>query len=335
MYKVCVVSFTYNHSQFIEDAMNGFVAQNTDFPFVAVIVDDASTDNTSQIITSYFNHYFDTSDTSVAYQETTEYGTLLYARHKTNLNCFFAIVLLRENHYCQNKSKRLYLSRWLDNSDYAALCEGDDYWTKPLKLQKQVDYMEAHPECSMTACSALWQVEDRYLSCGCQKRHDCNLTTDEVIRKGGYYLATASLLFRVELSKDWPLWRKKANVGDYPLQILGTLRGSLHFFQETMCVYRYRVPGSFSDEHRVWSADFLYAKITWMKLLDRDTRHKYTGPIYFSLFNTCYRDLYITRQVGLFKYLSALIKSDHKFYNASKLREDIKSRSMNNHYANG
>ena len=195
--------------------------------------------------------------------------------------------------------------------------------------------MEIYPECCMTACSALWQVEERNLPCGCHKRHDCNLTTDEVIRKGGYYLATASLLFRSELSKDWPIWRRKANVGDFPLQVLGTLRGTLHFFQESMCVYRYRVPGSFSDEHRVWSADFLFAKIEWMKLLDRDTRHKYKRPIYFHLFNTCYRDLYITRQVGLLKYLTALMKSDRKFYNASNLRKDIESRLMKKHYANG
>lgn len=335
MYKVGIRCYTYNHSHFIEDAMNGFVMQKTDFPFVATIVDDASTDNAQQIITSYFNRFFNSEDSSVAFREDTGFGTILYAQHRTNLNCFFAIVLLKKNHYSQKKKKRPYVSRWLDDAEYVALCEGDDYWTDPLKLQKQVDYMESHPECCMVACSAFWETEGRYLSCGCQKQYDCNLTTDEVIRKGGYYLATASLLFRMELSRDWPLWRKKANVGDFPLQILGTLRGTLHFFQERMCVYRYRVPGSFSDEHRVWSADFLYAKIAWMKLLDRDTRHQYKRPIYFHLFNTCYRDLFITRKVGLVKYLIAMIKSDRKFYNASSLREDIKSRLNKNHNTNG
>jgi glycosyltransferase involved in cell wall biosynthesis len=335
MYKVCIQCNAYNHSGLIEDAMNGFVMQKTDFPFVAAIVDDASTDGTPRVITNFFERNFNIEDKTVSSRKDMGYGTVLFARHRTNLNCYFAILLLNENHYSQRKRKDPYLKPWVDNSEYIALCEGDDYWTDSLKLQKQVDYMEVHPECCMAACSAIWRTEEGYQLCGCQKQRDCDLSTDEVIRKGGYYLATASLLFRKELSRDWPLWRRKANVGDFPLQILGALRGTLHFFQETMCAYRFRVVGSFSDEHRVWSADFLFAKIAWMKLLDRDTRHKYRRPIYFNLFNTCYRGLFITRQVGLFKYLTALIKSDHKFYNAAQFREDIKSRLTKNHHSNG
>lgn len=142
--KVCIRCATFNHSRFIEDALNGFVMQETDFPFVAAIVDDASTDGESQVLRDYYYRCFDNENSTVAYKEETEYGTILYAQHKVNKNCHFAIVLLKENHFSQKKSKLPYYSRWSDDVPYIALCEGDDYWTDPLKLQKQVNYLENH-----------------------------------------------------------------------------------------------------------------------------------------------------------------------------------------------
>lgn len=149
MYKVCVQCYTYNQAPLIVDAMNGFVMQKTDFPFVAGIVDDASTDNTAQIISCFLERNFDTEDTTFSFREEMKYGTVLFARHKTNLNCFFAVLFLKENHYSKNKSKLPYLSRWRDDAEYVAPCEGDDYWTDPMKLQTQVDYLDDHKEYSL------------------------------------------------------------------------------------------------------------------------------------------------------------------------------------------
>ena len=126
--------------------MNGFVIQKTSFPFVTVIVDDASTDNNQEVITDYFNKFFDTNNPSVAFREEAEYGTVMFARHKTNKNCFFAIILLKENHYSRKKSKWPYYRRWSEDSKYIAICEGDDYWTDSLKLQKQVRILDDNPE---------------------------------------------------------------------------------------------------------------------------------------------------------------------------------------------
>ena len=149
MFKVCIRCNTYNHSCFIEEALRGFVIQKTDFPFVVAIVDDASIDGTPQIITSFFGRYFDTGDSSIACREETEYGTVLFARHNTNSNCYFAIVLLKENHYSKKKSKLPYLSRWRDEAEYIASCEGDDYWTDPMKLQTQAVFLDEHEEFSL------------------------------------------------------------------------------------------------------------------------------------------------------------------------------------------
>ena len=145
-YTVCVKCMTFNHASFITDAIKGFTIQQTSFPFVCVIVDDASTDGEPRVLRDYYFRDLDYKNSAVAYQEDTEYGTILFARHRANKNCYFAIILLKENHHSQNKSKFPYYSRWSDNAVYIAPCEGDDYWSDPQKLQKQVDYLENHSD---------------------------------------------------------------------------------------------------------------------------------------------------------------------------------------------
>ena len=140
---------TYNQSAYITDAMNGFVMQQTSFPYVCAIIDDASTDGEQEVIRKYLVDYFEMTDNSVAYQKEMDYGSVLFARHKTNRNCYFAVTFLKENHYSQKKTKLPYLKEWLDNVKYVALCEGDDYWTDPLKLQKQVSFLEKHSDYSL------------------------------------------------------------------------------------------------------------------------------------------------------------------------------------------
>ena len=142
-----VSCMTYNQVSYIEDAMNGFVMQQTDFPFVCTIVDDASNDGEQNVIKKYIQEHFDLQDSFVAYEKDVDYGHVTFAQHKSNKNCYFAVIYLKENHYSQKKSKLPYLTEWMDTK-YIALCEGDDYWTDPLKLQKQVDILEEHQDCS-------------------------------------------------------------------------------------------------------------------------------------------------------------------------------------------
>ncbi len=145
---VCVICTTYNQSGYIIDALDGFVIQQTDFPFVCCIVDDASTDGEQEVIRKYVDENFDIQDISIAFDKDVDYGHVSFAQHKTNKNCYFAVIYLKENHY-RKKSKKPYIKEWEDNAKYIALCEGDDYWTDPLKLQKQVDFLEGHPDFSL------------------------------------------------------------------------------------------------------------------------------------------------------------------------------------------
>lgn len=145
-YTVCVQCLTYNHSAFIEEALNGFTMQKTSFPFICVILDDASTDGNKEVINRYISHYFDLCNEVHSREETEDY-ILTFYRHKHNRNCFFVTQFLKYNHYSIKKRKQPYLEMWYDCSQYYCICEGDDYWTDPMKLQKQVDYFNSHSGC--------------------------------------------------------------------------------------------------------------------------------------------------------------------------------------------
>ena len=155
---VCVRCFTFNHALYIEDAMNGFTMQQTNFPYVCCIVDDASTDGEQDVIRNYLKINFDLTDKSFFRNEETDDYELIYARHKTNHNCFFATFFLKYNHYSSPEKKArkfLYIGEWWDNAKYFALCEGDDYWINSTKIQKQVDFMEVHSDYSMCFHNAI------------------------------------------------------------------------------------------------------------------------------------------------------------------------------------
>ena len=147
-FKVTVSCMTYNQSNYITDAMNGFTMQQTSFPFVCTIVDDASTDGEQEVIRKYVEDNFDFSEGSVAYHKETDYAHITYAQHKTNKNCYFAVLYLKENHYSKNKDKDCYLTEWREGIEYFALCEGDDFWIDKDKLQLQVDILDNNPKLS-------------------------------------------------------------------------------------------------------------------------------------------------------------------------------------------
>ena len=313
-YLVRVSCMTYNHASYIKDALDGFVMQQTRFPYVCMIVDDASTDGEPDVIRHYLKDNFDLQDTTVAYKRAEEYGHVVFSRHKTNQNCYFAVVLLNENHYGRNKSKDPYLSEWFDTK-YLAICEGDDYWTHPLKLQKQVDYMEAHPNCTLTVHAATWKEGDTCYPNGCQESTSRDYSVEEMIRNGGLYFATASFVMKNEIRLETPEWCRKAGVGDFPRQILAGLRGTVHYLPDNMCVYRYMHEGSWSSQlsRQERFVAFQKNKIEWMALLDEATGHQYEKAIYDHLFQHYYA-LFHLREISFWKYAKAAGKTTDKRY---------------------
>lgn len=121
---VAIHCLVYNHEPYLRDCLEGFVMQQTNFPFVAIVHDDASTDNSAAIIHEYEE----------------KYPNIIKPIYET------------ENQYSKRDGS---IDRIMNTAieatgaKYVAMCEGDDYWTDPQKLQKQVDFMEKNPEYSL------------------------------------------------------------------------------------------------------------------------------------------------------------------------------------------
>lgn len=218
--KVSVVCMAYNHEDYISDALESFLMQKTDFSFEILIHDDASTDRTQEIIKEYENKY-------------PEIVKPIYQN---------------ENQFSKKVSIEYNLHK-LANGKYIAFCEGDDYWTDPLKLQKQVDYMEVHPETSMCIHAAK-QVDAKTKKkiAGIRPfKESRSMTVAEVIEGGGDFFATNSIVYSKEKMEEWPDFFFNAVVGDYPLVIIGALRGNFYYMDEDMSAYRINREGSWTQ----------------------------------------------------------------------------------------
>ena len=237
---VYVSCMTFNHAPYIVDALNGFTMQETTFPYVCAVIDDASTDGEQEIIKNYLQEHFDLEDTSIVRNEETDDYVLTFARHKSNKNCYFAVLYLKYNHYSIKKSKIPYIQEWRDNSKYIALCEGDDYWTDSLKLQKQVDFLEEHEEYDL--CCAASMVYEHNKGCFIGLRGSA-LCEDYITIVQGYNdINTATALVR---TKVWNDCIKELSSFLPPYQMIDTAywywfayHGKIKYMSDRMAVYR-------------------------------------------------------------------------------------------------
>lgn len=247
-YLIRVDCITFNQASYIEAAMNGFCMQDTNFPFVCTIIDDASTDGEPEVIRRYLAEHFAINDEKTARKEETDDYVMQFAQHKTNKNCFFAVLFLKYNHYSIKKSKLPYLKDWGDTK-YVAICEGDDYWIDPLKLQKQFDFMEAHPECSLC-----FHADYQLLPSGEKKVHRLKIikefyTTEDIILGGGGFMATNSMFYRQDLfpKGNRPDFWKNSPIGDLPMMLYFATKGEVGYINELMSTYRVSSAGSWSS----------------------------------------------------------------------------------------
>lgn len=143
-YKVAVQCLCFNHAPYVARTLDGLSLQETDFAYLAVIFDDASTDNTRSVINHYVAEHFDKDEDSPT-EEKKDYIAYRY-RHKTNLNFHLVLVYFKYNFYQIKKSKVPTIAEWTNQADYWAMCECDDYWIYERKLQEEVDFLEKNPE---------------------------------------------------------------------------------------------------------------------------------------------------------------------------------------------
>ena len=209
---------TFNQEEYISQAIEGFLIQKTNFPFEIRIHDDASTDNTSNIIREYER----------------KYPNLIYPIYQT------------ENQYSKKN-----ISIWADitfpkaKGKYIAICEGDDYWTDPLKLQKQVDFLEANEDYGLVYTNAAIYIQEsdtftkpfsshfeEIPSSGNIFHHllikNCIQTPTVLARKKNLMEAVACMEDSINMFK----------MGDYPMWLEIARNSKIKYLNEITAVYR-------------------------------------------------------------------------------------------------
>lgn len=212
-YTVMVVSLTYNHAHYIEDTLKGILMQQVDFPIVACVLDDCSTDGTADIVRKYEAQYPDI------------------------IKGFY----FEENQFSQGKFTLEVLIPWLSKVKYIALCEGDDYWTDPLKLQKQVDYMESHQDCTLCFHNAMI-IQGKEST---TKRLNYPMDTRQYFPHeffDHWLITTASIMFRSNVFENPEsmahMWNKKFVQLDVVLWLVCASLGKVIGLNDVMSVHR-------------------------------------------------------------------------------------------------
>ena len=220
---VSVVCDVYNHEPYLRQCFDGFVMQKTNFKFEVLVHDDASTDKSAEIIIEYTNKYPD----------------------------IFKPIIQKENQYSKGVGiwKTYQFPRV--KGKYVAFCEGDDYWTDPLKLQSQVDCLEKDKTFSCCFSSVRWVDKSGIKLAGtfpprqtsfCLGTITLEVFLKEDFAKGKWSIQLSGFMVRAEVDKTFrrmlrgPL--KKYPFGDYPLFITAFLLGNCYFIGEEMSCYR-------------------------------------------------------------------------------------------------
>lgn len=217
---VSISCITYNHAPYIRQCLDGFLMQKTNFNFEVLIHDDASIDGTTEIIKEYETRYPDII--KPMYEE--------------------------ENQWVKGRRGSKVFNFPRAKGKYIAMCEGDDYWIDPLKLQKQVDFLEENPNHSLCFHAYSKLFNDGNLSEVHQFSQDViDVPKENMILGGGGYMATNSMLYVRKYYDNIPEWIKKAPVGDLPLMLLLLEMGKVAYINDNMSVYRILSLGSWSS----------------------------------------------------------------------------------------
>ncbi len=253
--KVSIICATYNHEHYIAEAIESFLLQITDFPYEICIHDDASTDTTTEIIRAYERNY--PQLIKPIYQTENQYSKGVKTWHSASQHA---------------------------TGTYIAICEGDDYWTDPYKLQKQVDYMDHHASCSLCvhATYKVWVDGERMDSDVRPYQGNKICTVEEVIVGGGGLFASNSMMYRRIYDLHLPDFYFNAPVGDYPLMIHLALQGEVYYIDEWMSAYRKGVPGSWTDReftHIESKSRFVKQIEVMLDEINAYTHHRYVDAI--------------------------------------------------------
>ncbi|HJF69447.1 MAG TPA: glycosyltransferase [Butyricimonas virosa] len=208
---VSIDCITYNQAPYIRQCLEGFLMQKTTFLFEILIHDDASTDGTSDIIREYETKYPDLI--KPIYQKENQYSK--------------GIGISATFQFPRAKGK------------YIAICEGDDYWIDPLKLQKQVDFLEKNSSYGMIFSRAVIYNQNKKMNTGILGKP--NVSFYELLIRNS--IPTLTVVLKRELVLEYldkivPISKKLA-MGDYPMWLWVALKSDIAFLPDVTAVYNY------------------------------------------------------------------------------------------------
>lgn len=224
---VSICCLTFNHESYIKEALDSFLSQKTTFPFEVLIHDDASIDNTNNIVREYEKQY--PNIVKGIYQEENQFSK--------NIDPFVTFVIPASK------------------GEYIAICDGDDYWIDENKLQIQIDMMRMYPKCYIcfhpvyqknNQSSNFDKVLNQYSNI------DKTFTTAEVILGRGGFCATSSIILKRKSIENLPKWLYSLDYlpKDYFLQMYASLNGGALYINNIMSIYRVGVDNSWCDLSR-------------------------------------------------------------------------------------
>ncbi len=244
--KVSVCIITYRQEKYIGAAIEGALMQQTTFPVEILVGDDFSPDNTRAIINDYAQRYPD------------RIRPVLHERNLGQAGLFNTLETYK-----------------LARGEYIAAIDGDDYWTDPLKLQKQVEFMDAHPDFSACFHNALKTYEDGSPSLVLNPPNQPPVVTlDDLIGEDEiWFMATSSVLFR-NVIREYPAWFMKSKSGDIPRYVLLAKHGPIGYLPDMMAVYRHNHMGT-SNTDKYDDAEFLQNRIGMYEGIDGELNYQY------------------------------------------------------------
>lgn len=216
---VSICCVTFNHEAYIAKAIDSFLMQKTTFPYEILVHDDASTDRTPEILRAY----------------EARFPELLKVIYQT------------ENQYSQGRHVSQFILEQASGK-YIAVCEGDDFWTDPEKLQRQVEHMEGNPGTTLCVHAAS-HVDNTGRTLESRVRPSSRsryFSAEEVIEGGGGLFPTNSYLYPVRYATERPDYYYRAHIGDYPLAIYLATEGDVYYIDRPMSAYRVGVAGSWT-----------------------------------------------------------------------------------------
>lgn len=258
---VSIRCLVYNHEPYLRQCLDGFVMQKTNFRFEAVVHDDASTDGSAAIIREYAEKYPD----------------IIKPIYET------------ENQYSKHDGSLSRIMKEACCGKYIAMCEGDDYWIDPLKLQKQVDFMESHPDYSM--CFHRARIENEInkfdVFIHCTTIEDMDYTGDELFKT--WTVPTASMMLRHEVFNYKNMADKRILYGDIILILRCAEYGKVRGMSSEMSVYRIQQNGATNNstlnKYRIEETprflDFIKENFS---CVERSTLEKLYSDSYFEIF---------------------------------------------------